>query len=307
MTVVVFLGVYAIGNPVDILIPDDATAAERDLAIRSLGLDKPLLVQYTTFLSNLLHGDLGTSFVYNIPSIDLILLRLPATLELALCALFIAIVIGLPLGLLCGLRPGSRLDKVVMGASIVGFSIPNFWQGLMLIMLFSVMLGWLPSTGRGEVGLLFGIETSLATWDGISHLLLPAINLSLYKLSLMIRLTRSGVREIMYLDYVRFARAKGLSERRIVMVHIMKVVLVPIITVVGMEFGSLIAFATVTETIFAWPGMGKLIIDSIMRLDRPVIAGYLVVIVLLFVLINLAVDIAYSLLDPRIRLGGRTE
>jgi peptide/nickel transport system permease protein len=304
MTVVVFLGVYAIGNPVDILIPDDATAAERDLAIQSLGLDKPLLTQYTTFLSNLLRGDLGTSFVYNIPSIDLILLRLPATLELAFCALFIAIVIGLPLGLLCGLRPGSRLDKTVMGASIIGFSIPNFWQGLMLIMLFSVMLGWLPSTGRGELGTVFGIETSLATWDGLRHLLLPAINLSLYKLSLMIRLTRSGVREVMYLDYVRFARAKGLSEVRIVMVHIMKVVLVPIITVVGMEFGSLIAFATVTETIFAWPGMGKLIIDSIMRLDRPVIAGYLVVIVLLFVLINLLVDIAYSLLDPRIRLGG---
>ena len=191
-----------------------------------------------------------------------------------------------------------------MGASIIGFSIPNFWQGLMLIMLFSVMLGWLPSTGRGELGTVFGIETSLATWDGLRHLLLPAINLSLYKLSLMIRLTRSGVREVMYLDYVRFARAKGLSEVRIVMVHIMKVVLVPIITVVGMEFGSLIAFATVTETIFAWPGMGKLIIDSIMRLDRPVIAGYLVVIVLLFVLINLLVDIAYSLLDPRIRLGG---
>ena len=307
MTVVVFLGVYAIGNPVDILLPDDATAAERDLAIRSLGLDKPLFVQYITFLTNLLRGDLGTSFVYNISSIDLILLRLPATLELALCALFIAIVIGLPLGLLCGLRPESHLDRAVMGASIVGFSIPNFWQGIMLIMLFAVVLGWLPSTGRGEVGVIFGIETSLATWDGISHLILPAINLSLYKLSLMIRLTRSGVREVMYLDYVRFARAKGLSERRIVMVHIMKVVLVPIITVVGMEFGSLIAFATVTETIFAWPGMGKLIIDSIMRLDRPVIAGYLVVIVLLFVLINLLVDLAYSVLDPRIRLGGGAE
>lgn len=307
MTVVVFLGVYAIGNPVDILLPDDATAAERDLAIKSLGLDKPLFVQYITFLTNLLRGDLGTSFVYNISSIDLILLRLPATLELALCALFIAIVIGLPLGLLCGLRPESHLDRAVMGASIVGFSIPNFWQGLMLIMLFAVVLGWLPSTGRGEVGVIFGIETSLATWDGISHLILPAINLSLYKLSLMIRLTRSGVREVMYLDYVRFARAKGLSERRIVMAHIMKVVLVPIITVVGMEFGSLIAFATVTETIFAWPGMGKLIIDSIMRLDRPVIAGYLVVIVLLFVLINLLVDLAYSVLDPRIRLGGGAE
>lgn len=306
MTVVVFLGVYAIGNPVDILMPDDATAAERDLAIKSLGLDKPLLIQYTTFLGNLLHGDLGTSFVYNIASIDLILLRLPATLELAICALFIAVLVGLPLGLFCGLRPGSRLDKLVMGASIVGFSIPNFWQGLMLIMLFSVILGWLPSTGRGELGIVFGIETSLATWDGIAHLLLPAINLSLYKLSLMIRLTRSGVREVMYLDYVRFARAKGLSETRIVAVHIMKIVLVPIITVLGMEFGSLIAFATVTETIFAWPGMGKLIIDSIMRLDRPVIAGYLVVIVLLFVFINLVVDITYSLLDPRIQVGGRS-
>ena len=306
MTVVVFLGVYAIGNPVDILMPDDATAAERDLAIKSLGLDKPLLIQYTTFLGNLLHGDLGTSFVYNIASIDLILLRLPATLELAICALFIAVLVGLPLGLFCGLRPGSRLDKLVMGASIVGFSIPNFWQGLMLIMLFSVILGWLPSTGRGELGIVFGIETSLATWDGIAHLLLPAINLSLYKLSLMIRLTRSGVREVMYLDYVRFARAKGLSETRIVTVHIMKIVLVPSITVLGMEFGSLIAFATVTETIFAWPGMGKLIIDSIMRLDRPVIAGYLVVIVLLFVFINLVVDITYSLLDPRIQVGGRS-
>ncbi|MEK9895603.1 MAG: ABC transporter permease, partial [Burkholderiaceae bacterium] len=282
------------------------TAAERDLAIKSLGLDKPLLIQYTTFLGNLLHGDLGTSFVYNIASIDLILLRLPATLELAICALFIAVLVGLPLGLFCGLRPGSRLDKLVMGASIVGFSIPNFWQGLMLIMLFSVILGWLPSTGRGELGIVFGIETSLATWDGIAHLLLPAINLSLYKLSLMIRLTRSGVREVMYLDYVRFARAKGLSETRIVTVHIMKIVLVPIITVLGMEFGSLIAFATVTETIFAWPGMGKLIIDSIMRLDRPVIAGYLVVIVLLFVFINLVVDITYSLLDPRIQVGGRS-
>jgi len=306
MTVVVFLGVYAIGNPVDILMPDDATAAERDLAIKSLGLDKPLLIQYTTFLGNLLHGDLGTSFVYNIASIDLILLRLPATLELAICALFIAVLVGLPLGLFCGLRPGSRLDKLIMGASIVGFSIPNFWQGLMLIMLFSVILGWLPSTGRGELGIVFGIETSLATLDGIAHLLLPAINLSLYKLSLMIRLTRSGVREVMYLDYVRFARAKGLSETRIVTVHIMKIVLVPIITVLGMEFGSLIAFATVTETIFAWPGMGKLIIDSIMRLDRPVIAGYLVVIVLLFVFINLVVDITYSLLDPRIQVGGRS-
>lgn len=302
MSVVVFMGIYAIGDPVDILIPDDATAAEREDARIALGLDRPLPTQYFTFLGNLLQGDLGTSFVYNIPSIELILQRLPATLELAFSALLIAVVLGIPIGLWAGLNAGSRADKIIMTGSILGFSIPNFWQGLMLIMIFSVFLGWLPSTGRGETGEIFGIETSLATWDGISHLLLPALNLSLFKLSLMIRLTRAGVRETIELDYVKFARAKGLRERRVIFLHVLKNILVPIITVLGMEFGSLIAFATVTETIFSWPGMGKLIIDSITRLDRPVVAGYLIVVVVMFIVINLVVDILYSLLDPRVRL-----
>ncbi len=304
VSIVVFVGIYAIGNPADILLPDDATGEERDRAIANLGLDKPLPLQYGIFLLNALQGDLGSSFVFNIPSIDLILSRLPATLELAFCALAVALLLGVPLGLWAGLRPGSLLDRSIVTGSILGFSLPNFWQGLMLIMIFSIWLGWLPSSGRGQTGSVFGIETSLATWDGLSHLLLPAINLSLFKLSLLIRLTRAGVRETMPLDFVTFARAKGLSETRIVGVHVLKTILVPIITVLGMELGSVIAFATVTETIFAWPGMGKLIIDSIVRLDRPVVVAYLMVVTLMFIVINLVVDILYSWLDPRVRIQG---
>jgi peptide/nickel transport system permease protein len=211
------------------------------------------------------------------------------------------------LGLWAGLKPDSLADRTIVTGSILGFSLPNFWQGLMLIMFFSVMLGWLPSSGRGQTGTILGIETSLATWDGIRHLILPAINLSLFKLSLLIRLTRAGVRETMPLDFVTFARAKGLSETRIVGVHVLKTILVPIITVLGMELGSVIAFATVTETIFAWPGMGKLIIDSLNQLDRPVIVAYLMVVTLMFIIINLVVDIFYSVLDPRVRIRGHAE
>ena len=303
-SLIVFAGIYAIGNPIDILIAADATAAEREQAIRSLGLDRSLIEQYGTFVWNALQGDLGRSFVFNQPSIDLILSRMPATLELAFVALALSLVVGIPLGLWAGLRPGTTLDETVMTGSILGFSLPNFWQGMMLIMIFSVWLGWLPSTGRGETGTVFGVQTSLATWSGLSHLILPALNLALFNIALVIRLTRSGVRETMLLDFVKFARAKGLSERRIVSVHVLKNIMIPIVTVVGVEFGSLIAFAIVTETIFAWPGMGKLLIDSITRLDRPVIVAYLLVVVTLFITINFVVDLLYSLLDPRIRLGG---
>ena len=300
-SIIVFAGVYAIGDPLEILLPADATMAERLQVTQSLGLDKPLIVQYWHFLVNALHGDLGTSFVYNQPSISVILQRLPATLELAFCALFLSIVIGIPLGLLSGLKAGSTTDETIMTGSILGFSLPNFWQGMMLIMIFSVYLGWLPSTGRGQTGTIFGIETSLATWSGIQHLILPAINLSLAKIALVIRLTRTGVQETMPLDFVKFARARGLAPSRIISVHVLKNILIPIITVIGIEFGSLIAFAVVTETIFAWPGVGKLIIDSINILDRPVIVAYILVVVSMFIVINLVVDVLYSLLDPRIR------
>lgn len=238
-SIIVFVGVYAIGDPLEILLPADATMAERLQVTQSLGLDKPLIVQYWHFLINALHGDLGTSFVYNQPSISVILQRLPATLELAFCALFLSIVIGIPLGLLSGLKAGSTTDETIMTGSILGFSLPNFWQGMMLIMIFSVYLGWLPSTGRGQIGTIFGIETSLATWSGIQHLILPAVNLSLAKIALVIRLTRTGVQETMPLDFVKFARARGLAPSRIISVHVLKNILIPIITVIGIEFGSL--------------------------------------------------------------------
>lgn len=301
--VIVFVGVYAIGDPAEMLIAPDATPAERAQVEAALGLDKPLPVQFLAFLGNALHGDLGRSFVFNQPSISLIFERLPATLELALVAILIALVIGIPLGLIAGLKPRSVTDETIMTGSILGFSLPNFWQGMMLVMIFSVWLGWLPSSGRGPTGQIFGIETSFASWEGIRHLILPAINLALFKLSLVIRLTRTGVRETMPLDFVKFARAKGLTERRVVFVHVLKTILIPLVTVIGMEIGSLIAFGVVTETIFAWPGIGKLLIDSIMRLDRPVVVAYLLVVVSLFILLNFAVDVLYSILDPRIRLG----
>ena len=300
---IVFLGVYAIGDPLEILLPADATAAERAQVSTELGLDDPLPVQFGRFLSDAVTGDLGRSFVYNRPAVDVIFERLPATLELVLTALILSLVIGMPLGLWAGTRPGTAVDETVMTGSILGFSLPNFWQGMMLIMIFSVVLGWLPSTGRGETGTIFGIRTSFATWDGIRHLILPATNLALAQIALVIRLTRTGVQETMPLDFVRYARARGLSERRILLVHVLKTISIPIVTVLGIEFGSLVAFAVVTETIFAWPGIGKLIIDSINALDRPVVVAYILVVVAMFIAINTLVDILYSVLDPRVRAG----
>lgn len=305
MSLLVFLGVYAIGDPVEILISPDADQIERERAIRSLGLDLPLWEQYLVFLGKALQGDLGRSFVFNEPALRLILDRMPATLELAVGATVAAIIIGLPLGLYAGLRPDSAVSKAIMAGSILGFSLPTFWVGLMLIMVFAVQLGWLPSTGRGETVEVLGVRWSFLTWNGLSHMILPAINLSLFKISLVIRLTRAGVREAMLMDYVKFARAKGLSPNRVVFVHVFKNILIPVVTVVGLEFGGTIAFSVVTESIFAWPGMGKLIIDSINVLDRPVMVAYLMVIVLMFVMINLAVDITYTVLDPRVRLEGK--
>lgn len=301
MSIIVFVGVYAVGDPVEILISPDADQAERARAIAALGLDKPLWQQYLAFVSNALRGDLGRSFVFNEPALQLILQKMPATMELAFGATVFALLIGLPLGLYAGLHPDSPGAKAIMAGSILGFSLPTFWVGLMLIMVFAVQLGWLPSTGRGET--LWG--WSFLTANGLSHLILPSINLALFKISLVIRLTRSGVRETMLMDYVKFARAKGLSRARVTYVHVFKNILIPVVTVVGLELGSTIAFSVVTESVFAWPGMGKLIIDSINVLDRPVIVAYLMIIVLMFIVINLVVDLLYSVLDPRVRLEGQ--
>jgi peptide/nickel transport system permease protein len=301
MTVIVFVGVHVIGNPVDILISPEADQAERARIITSMGLDQPLWRQYAYFLYDALHGDLGRSFVFNEPALQLIAQRMPATLELAVTAVLFSVLFGVPLGLYAGLKPDGFLGRSIMAGSILGFSLPSFWVGLMLIMVFAVELGWLPSTGRGQTVTVFGIPWSFLTWDGLRHMLLPALNLSLYNISLILRLSRAGVRETLPMDFVKFARAKGLSTSRVIFVHVLKNIMIPIVTVLGLELGSTIAFAVVTETVFAWPGMGKLIIDSINVLDRPVIVAYLMMIVLLFIAINLIVDILYMILDPRVR------
>lgn len=304
MSLIVFIGMHAIGNPVDILIGDDMNQQERLQAIARLGLDQPLWRQYLVFVDGALHGQLGKSFVYQEDAIRLILQRLPATLELAVSALLLAIVIGVPLGLFAGMKPEHPVSKALMALSIVGFSLPAFWVALMAIMVFSVQLGWLPASGRGGTRELFGIAWSWLTWDGLQHLLLPAVNLALFKISLVLRLTRAGVREVLPQDFVKFARAKGLSPARVVLVHVLRNTLIPLVTVLGLELGSTIAFAVVTETIFAWPGAGKLILDSINSLDRPVVVAYLMVVVVIFVSLNLLVDLLYKLLDPRVRLEG---
>jgi peptide/nickel transport system permease protein len=305
MAILVFVGVYAIGNPIDILISPEADQIEREQAIERLGLDQSLWLQFWLFLKAALAGDLGRSFVHGVPAIDLILSRMPATMELAFVALIVSVGVGIPLGLLAGVKPQSIAGRGIMTGSIIGFSLPNFWLGLMLILLFAVELQILPAGGRGETRRLFGIEWSLLTLDGLRHLILPALTLAIYKASLVIRLACAGTREALLQDFVRFARAKGLAPMRVIGVHVLKVILIPVVTVIGLELGSMIAFAVVTETVFAWPGMGKLLIDSIYRLDRPVIVAYLIVTVAMFVLINFTVDVIYTVLDPRVRLGQR--
>tara|TARA_B110000305_G_scaffold57472_1_gene63566 strand:- start:12171 stop:13145 length:975 start_codon:yes stop_codon:yes gene_type:complete len=304
MSLIVFVGVNLVGDPVDMLINPEADQFEIDRVIRELGLDRPVTEQYWYFMINAFQGDLGRSFVFGEPAMKLILQRMPATMELALFSLLIAVLFGIPLGVYAGLKPTSKISRTIMASSILGFSMPTFWVGIILIMFFSVHLGWLPSTGRGDVATYFGITSSIFTLDGLSHLFLPAFNLALFKLSSVIRLARAGTREVILQDYIKFARAKGLNEGRIIRVHLLKNIMIPIVTVIGLEFGSLIAFSTVTETVFAWPGMGKLIIDAIYNLDRPIVVAYLMIIVLIFVTLNLIVDIMYSFLDPRVRIKG---
>ncbi|MEO1678157.1 MAG: ABC transporter permease [Pseudomonadota bacterium] len=302
MSLIVFLGVYAIGNPVEILINPDATPEIKQQTIEKLGLDRPVYEQYGVFVVRALQGDLGNSFIYDEPALQLILQAMPATLELAVSSLILAMILGIPLGMVAGYWPDAWFSKVIMTGSILGFSLPSFWVGLMLILLFAVHWGVLPSGGRGDTVPILGIEVSFLTWDGLKHLFLPALNLALFKIALVIRLTRAGMRETLQQDYIKFAYSKGLSVRRVIFVHAFRNILIPIVTVLGLELGTVIAFAVVTETIFSWPGMGKLIIDSINLLDRPIVVAYLMLTVLMFVVINLVVDITYSFIDPRVRL-----
>jgi peptide/nickel transport system permease protein len=302
ISVLVFVGVYAIGNPIDVLISPDVDQRTRELAIKQYGLDLPLWQQYLAFLTRVLAGDFGKSFVFNMPVLDLIFSRLPATLELTLAAVIGATLVGVPLGMYAGYRPNGMLSKLIMTVSILGFSVPTFWVGLVLILTFAVYLGWLPAGNRGDTVSVFGVQWSFLTFNGLQHLFLPALNLALFKLAMMIRLARAGTREVMLTDTVRFARAAGQSEWTILSRHVLRLISIPLVTVFGLELSSTLAFAVVTETIFSWPGIGKLIIDSISVLDRPVMVAYLMLVSFLFIMINFTVDLAYAALDPRMRV-----
>ncbi len=304
MSALVFGGLYLVGDPVSMLASPEATELEREAIRQNLGLDQALWRQYVIFLGKASQLDFGSSFLNGVSAMHLILERMPATLELATLAMLMSMLIGIPVGIYAGLYPDRFSARGIMAGSLLGFSLPNFWVGLMLIMVFAVMLGWLPAGGRGPVEYVGPVPLSILSWAGIKHLLLPASTIAVAKCALIIRVTRAATRECLPQDYIKFARAKGLREQRVLGVHLLKNILIPIITIGGLEYGQVIAFAVVTETVFSWPGMGKLLIDSIVTLDRPVVVAYLMLTVLFLAVLNLVVDIFYTVLDPRVRLGG---
>ncbi|KIX15781.1 ABC transporter permease [Dethiosulfatarculus sandiegensis] len=302
VSIVVFAIMYLSGDPTEMLLPPEATQKQVEELRHHLGLDQPFFVQYKTFMASALQGDLGKSFVFNKPAIGLIVERIPATMELAVFAMVLAVIIGLPAGMYAAVKPDSWLAKAIMSGSLLGISLPVFWLGIILVLIFSVILGWLPSSGRGETEVIFGIRLGFVTWSGFKHLLLPALTIAVFQLALIVRLVRAGMLEVLLQDFVKFLRAKGLSAGKVVYIHALKNILIPVVTIIGLQLGNIIAFAVVTESIFAWPGMGKLVIESIHALDRPVVLAYLLIVSLLFVFLNFLVDVVYTFLDPRIRL-----
>ena len=302
VSVIVFVMMSFTGDPVFMVVPIDASDAEIAQARRLLGLDQSPLMQYWIFISSLLQGDFGQSYVFRQPAMQLILQRMPATVEMVLVAMVLAVIVAIPLGVYAGANPNGRLSRIIMSFSLIGISLPGFWVGMLLIYLFAVHWGIFPSSGRGDTREVFGIRISLLTWDGWHHIVLPAVTLSLGTMAILLRMTRAGMMEVSRQDYMKFARAKGATRSDVLYKHGLKNALIPVVTIFGLQLGDLIAFATITETIFSWPGMGKLLIDSIYRADRPVIVVYLMLVALVFVFINFIVDIVYTLIDPRINL-----
>ncbi|PSJ57598.1 ABC transporter permease [Pseudaminobacter soli (ex Li et al. 2025)] len=302
MSLIGFVGIHSVGNPVyNIVNIETATAEDIRKATIALGLDQPLWRQYVLFIGNVVTGNFGTSYIYHLPAFRLVMSKLPATLELASIAMLIAAPAGTLLGLLAGRRQGKPADSAILKASVFALSIPSFWLSMMLILLGAIMTGWFPSGGRGPTVSLLGQDWSFLTLDGLRQLTLPALALAIPNIALIARLARSGTIEVESQDFTRFCRAKGLSSRRILFRHTLPNISVPIVTIVGMQFGGMLAFAVVVETIFAWPGVGKLLIDSIQLLDRPVVMATLTFVSVAFVGLNALVDLFYALLDPRVR------
>lgn len=302
VSVLVFFLTSVVGDPLSLLVRENATPDEVAAAKAYLGLDKPLYHQYYIFISNALQGDFGMSYMYHQSALRMIFERFPATIEMVIVAMLISIIFGIGLGVYAGAHPKRFSSKSIMTGSIIGISLPSFWLGMMLIYFFGLKLGVLPVSGRGEVATILGIETSLATLDGWRHIILPAFTLGIGSVASIMRLTRAGIQENMKQDYIKFAKAKGVRNSKLLYGHALKNTLIPVVTVFGLQLGGLIAFTTITETIFAWPGMGKLIIDSINAADRPIISAYILFVAVMFVLINFIVDILYTIIDPRIEL-----
>ncbi len=305
VSLISFMMFAFVGDPVAIMLGQDFTPAQRDALVRDLGLDQPAPVQFLKFVGNAVQGEFGLSYRLSRPVSDLIKERAPATLELAFSAALLALAVGVPLGVYTGLYRKSWLSRAFLTFSLVGVSLPPFLVGILLILTFSVALGWLPSFGRGDTVRIGGWTTGFLTWSGLKALILPSITLALFQLTLIMRLVRSEMLEVMRSDYVKFARARGLRNRTIHFGHALRNTLVPVITIVGLQLGAIIAFALVTETVFQWPGMGLLFIQSVGAADIPVMAAYLLLIALLFVVINLIVDLLYYAVDPRLRAGRR--
>ncbi len=302
---IAFMLFQYVGDPVTNLVGQDATPEQREQLRRDLGLDKPFVVQFATFIGNAVQGEFGLSLRQGRKVSTLIAERFPATLELALVAGLIALFVGIPLGVYAALRRGKFSSQLLMTLSLLGVSLPTFLIGILLILVFAVLLKWLPSFGRGEVIAIGSWTTGLLSADGLKHLLLPAITLSVFQLTLIMRLVRSEMLEVLRTDYIKFARARGLSNRAVYFGHALKNTLVPVITITGLQLGSLIAFAIITETVFQWPGMGLLFIQAVQFADIPVMAAYLCLISFIFVTINLLVDMLYFAVDPRLRVEGK--
>lgn len=302
VSVVVFCLTNFIGDPVDMLVPENATMEQIESARARLGLDKPLPVQYMIFLKDVLHGNFGKSYTYGKPAMGLIIERIPATLELVAVAALLVVLIAIPLGVYAGAYPKRRSSKVIMSASILGISLPSFWVGMMMIYLFAVVLRLLPASGRGDTINVLGTKLSIFAPGGLRFIILPAVTLAITNIASILRLTRAGILENMKQDYIKFARAKGVTSKALLFGHALKNALIPVITIFGMDLGNMIAFTTITETIFAWPGMGKLLIDAINKSDRPIIVAYLMAAACMFVVLNFVVDMLYTLIDPRIEL-----